>query len=152
MKKGRKMNILPLFFIGAICFIVIKSLSECFQGKVANHTHFPFAEKRFSLEIFYMLLLTYSIVIIGFGLIYFVLSFEGVILVEGDDARSVGIVGSFIHSIYFSGVTLLTIGYGDITPVGIGRFIALIEALIGYVLPTAFVLRLVHHSYDQSRD
>ena len=54
-----------------------------------------------------------------------------------------GKLGSLIHSFYFSGVTILTIGYGDIVPIGIGRLVALIQALIGYVLPTAFVLRLV---------
>src|SRR5699024_6766320 len=146
-KSGMDMSILPLFFIGIIFYIVIKSLSECIQGKEGHGDDFPVTEKRFSLEVFYMLLVTYSIVIVGFGLIYFILSFEGMILIEGD-----GIVDSFMHSFYFSGVTLLTIGYGDITPVGIGRWVAIFEALIGYVLPTAFVLRIVHHSYDQSRD
>src|SRR5699024_12142512 len=98
---------------------------------------------RFSVEIFYTLLITYSIVIIGFGLIYFILSFQGIILVEGDELRKVGKLGSLIHSFYFRGVTILTIGYGDIVPIGIGRLVALIQALIGYILPTAFVLRLV---------
>ncbi|GAB3042461.1 hypothetical protein GCM10027286_00800 [Virgibacillus ainsalahensis] len=60
-------------------------------------------------------------------------------------------MGTAIHSMYFSGVTLLTIGYGDITPIGIGRLIALIQALIGYILPTAFVLRLVQ-SQQRSRN
>src|SRR5699024_9591715 len=55
----------------------------------------------------------------------------------------VDVFGSIVHSIYFSGVTLLTIGYGDITRIGIGRFLAIVEALIGYILPTAFVLKLV---------
>ncbi len=146
------MSILPLFFIGIIFYIVIKSLSECIQGKEGHGDDFPVTEKRFSLEVFYMLLVTYSIVIVGFGLIYFILSFEGMILIEGDGIQPAGIVDSFMHSFYFSGVTLLTIGYGDITPVGIGRWVAIFEALIGYVLPTAFVLRIVHHSYDQSRD
>lgn len=100
-------------------------------------------ESRFSAELFYTLLVIYSIVIIGFGLIYFILSFQGMILVEHGELQQVSVVGSLIHSLYFSGVTLLTIGYGDIIPIGIGRGIALIEALLGYVLPTAFVLRLV---------
>src|SRR5699024_11270426 len=100
-------------------------------------------ESRFTIEIFYTLLIIYSIVIIGFGLIYFILSFQQIMLVEGGELRDVSVIGSLIHSFYFSGVTLLTIGYGDITPIGFGRFIALIQALIGYILPTAFVLRLV---------
>src|SRR5699024_8031539 len=122
------------------------------QGKGMHRDRFPVTEKRFSLEVFYMLLVTYSIVIVGFGLIYFILSFEWMILIDGEGIQPAGIVDSLMHSFYFSGVTLLTIGYGDITPVGIGRWVAIFEALIGYVLPTAFVLRIVHHSYDQSRD
>jgi potassium channel LctB len=53
--------------------------------------------------------------------------------------------GSFFErleaSMYFSATTVLTVGYGDITPVGIGKWIAMLEALIGYLLPAAFVVR-----------
>ena len=45
--------------------------------------------------------------------------------------------------LYFSAVTLLSVGYGDISPIGIGRWIAIAEALIGYTLPFAFVMRSV---------
>ncbi|ASK61045.1 hypothetical protein CFK37_01950 [Virgibacillus phasianinus] len=105
-------------------------------------------KRGFSIEIFYSLLVVYSIVIIGFALIYFILSFNRIVLVEGGELRQVSIVGSLIHSGYFSGVTMLTIGYGDITPIGYGRLIALIQALIGYILPTAFVLRIVQNKQD----
>jgi potassium channel LctB len=105
-------------------------------------------ESRFSTEIFYALLVIYSIVITGFALIYFILSFQGIILVEHGELRQVSVIGSLLHSFYFSGVTLLTIGYGDIIPIGIGRLIALIEALLGYILPTAFVFRLVRTRHD----
>ncbi|MEN1970184.1 ion channel [Lentibacillus sp. N15] len=129
--------------IGAslIGFIRDKTLRERMEMK----------DVRFSTEIFYTLLVIYAIVIIGFALIYFILSFEHIALAEDGELREVGVGGTIIHSIYFSGVTMLTIGYGDIIPVGIGRIIALIEALIGYVLPTAFVLKLVQHS-RHSRD
>ncbi len=46
-------------------------------------------------------------------------------------------------SLYFSAVTLLSVGYGDIVPIGIGRWIAMVEALLGYALPAAFVVRTV---------
>lgn len=105
----------------------------------------------FSLEFFYMLLLIYGIVIIGFGLIYFFLTMQDMALVENGELRQGGVLDTVGQAVYFSGVTMLTIGYGDITPVGMARFIALIQALIGYILPTAFVLRLVQH-HDQSRD
>lgn len=95
------------------------------------------------METFYTLIMIYIIVLIGFGSIYFILSFQGLILVENGKIDDVNIIGSLVHSFYFSGVTLLTIGYGDITPIGIGRLLAIIEALIGYILPAAFILRIV---------
>lgn len=139
------MTIFAWLMIGLICFIMIKSLIDYIQGG-KSHINMRLKESRFSSEIFYTLLIIYSIVIVGFGLIYFILSFQRILLVEFGDLRQVGVLGSLIHSMYFSGVTLLTIGYGDITPIGIGRLIALVEALIGYILPTAFVLRLVQTS------
>lgn len=139
------MTYISLLFIAIICFIMIKSLIDYVQGD-KSLINMRLKESRFSSEIFYTLLIIYSIVIIGFGLIYFILSFQQVNLVEGGELRKVSVIGSLIHSLYFSGVTLLTIGYGDITPIGIARFIALIQALIGYILPTAFVLRLVQTS------
>lgn len=136
------MTLFSWLIIGVICFILIKSLIEFIQGGKLR-VRMEMKESRFSIEIFYTLLIIYSIVIIGFGLIYFILSFQGVVLVEHGELRQVNVIGSIIHSFYFSGVTLLTIGYGDIVPIGVGRFIALVQALIGYILPTAFVLRLV---------
>ncbi len=133
-----------------ICFILLASLVDFIRGGKLR-VNMQMRESRFSAEIFYTLLIIYLIVIIGFGLIYFILSINNILLVENGELRKVSIIGSAIHSLYFSGVTLLTIGYGDITPIGIGRFIALIQALIGYILPTAFVLRLVQ-SNQENRD
>lgn len=125
-----------------ICFIILKSLVEFIQdGKVK--LAFMTRERRFSIEVFYTLLLIYTIVIIGFGLIYFILSFQGGVLIAPEDQIPTTVIGRLFEAIYFSGVTILTIGYGDLSPIGIGRLIALAEALIGYILPTAFVLRLV---------
>lgn len=130
------MNGLMWLVILLICFVMLKSLFSFIRGEKLK-------ESRFSSEIFYTLLIIYLIVMIGFALIYFLLSFQGVVLVEYGELHEVSILGELIHALYFSGVTLLTIGYGDIVPIGIGRLIALVEALIGYALPAAFVLRLV---------
>lgn len=136
------MNLFLWIIIFLICFMIMRSVFT-FIKESPRRKSFRLKESSFSLEIFYTLLIVYSIVITGFALIYFVLSFEGIVLVEYGELEDAGVIGSLIHSFYFSGVTLLTIGYGDIVPIGIGRLIALIEALIGYVLPTAFMLRLV---------
>lgn len=34
-----------------------------------------------------------------------------------------------------------SVGFGDVAPVGIGRLLAIIEALLGYTIPAAFVVR-----------
>lgn len=144
------MGIFSWIFICSICGIIVRSLVQFIRGG-KHRFNLQLRESRFSAEIFYTLLIVYFTVIIGFGLIYFILSTNQILLVENGELREVSIIASLIHSVYFSGVTLLTIGYGDITPIGIGRLIALIQALIGYVLPTAFVLRLVQ-SNREDRD
>lgn len=148
--KGIRMHIIPLLLLLGICLVIVISLYEFIRGRNFRPV-IKLKESRFSMELFYTLLIIYIIVILGFGMIYFILSFQDIILVEYGEMRQVDIIGSAVHSVYFSGVTLLTIGYGDITPLGIGRAIALIEALIGYVLPTAFVLKLVQ-SQQVSKD
>jgi hypothetical protein len=46
---------------------------------------------------------------------------------------------SFLTALYFSGVTLTTLGYGDISPVGFGRAVALFLAFTGVTVFTIFV-------------
>lgn len=149
--EGDRMNVFLWFMVCLICFIIIKSLIDFING---GNVYFrmKLKESRFSTEIFYALLVIYSIVITGFALIYFILSFQGIILVEYGELNQVNMIGSLVHSFYFSGVTLLTIGYGDVIPVGIGRLVAMIEALLGYILPTAFVLRLVQTRHRDKED
>ncbi|WP_270182614.1 ion channel [Alkalihalobacillus sp. CinArs1] len=52
--------------------------------------------------------------------------------------------------LYFSAVTLLSVGYGDITPIGVGRWIAILEALIGYLMPAAFFVTTIVHYKEGS--
>ncbi|GIO24886.1 potassium channel family protein [Oceanobacillus sp. J11TS1] len=139
---------IPWIVFIMIIFLIGKSIYDFIQYK-SFPSPIQMKEGHFSLEIFIALLIVYCITMVGYGLIYFVLSFQGIVLVEHGELREVTIWGSIVHSIYFSGVTLLTIGYGDLAPVGLGRVIAISEALIGYILPAAFVLKVVQIS---SRD
>lgn len=145
------MSILPWLLVIVVSFIIAKSIYGFVIGE-KEIMGFRMKERSFSIEMFTSLVITYTIVILGFGLIYFILSFEGIYLVEGGELRQVGPIGSLIHSMYFSGVTMLTIGYGDITPIGIGRLLAVIEALIGYILPTAFVIHFVNSNQERARE
>ncbi|WP_223806041.1 potassium channel family protein [Ornithinibacillus gellani] len=138
---------LPWCILIAAMLVLLLSLFSFIRIQV-NDMH----GRTFSQEVFIALLIIYSTIIIGFGMMYFILSFQGVLLVEDGKLDKVEWVGSLIHSLYFSGVTMLTIGYGDITPIGIGRLIAVVQALIGYVLPAAFVLQLVHQHVNNEED
>ena len=48
------------------------------------------------------------------------------------------------HSIYFSVVTLTTLGYGDITPaIPAARMLCSLEAVIGQLFVAVFIARMV---------
>ena len=100
--------------------------------------------KLVSIEDFIYLSFVYITILIGFGLIYILLETKGYeILIEQYPTSSEHFLERLGTYIYFSGITLFSVGYGDIAPVGIGRIIAIIEALIGYAIPTAFVAQAV---------
>ncbi|MEI3606423.1 potassium channel family protein [Pseudogracilibacillus sp. SE30717A] len=137
-----------MILIIVIFFVIARSIIQ-FITHGEKDTNIKTHKTSISLEVFYTLIMIYCIVIVGFGLIYFMLSFYELTLVENVENGDSSLISLFFRSFYFSGVTLLTIGYGDITPIGIGRFIAVIQALIGYLLPTAFVLKIVHINFQQ---
>jgi potassium channel LctB len=96
-----------------------------------------------SINNYILLFLIYGTVLIGFSAVYFILErgphpilIEHTIPIEGTNYHIMGLC------LYFSAITLLSVGYGDIVPVGIGRWVAMVEALIGYTMPAAFVLQV----------
>ncbi|MCA1032657.1 potassium channel family protein [Bacillus timonensis] len=97
-----------------------------------------------SFENIFLLCLVYLTVLVGFGLMYAIFEISGYpVLIEAGQFLP-GSFGDKIESaMYFSAITLLSVGYGDITPIGVGRWIAVVEALIGYTMPAAFVVRTV---------
>jgi potassium channel LctB len=83
----------------------------------------------------------YLTVIIGFGLIYLLFELKGMsLIVEINKEKEYNM---FETSFYFSAMTLFSVGNGDVIPQGIGRVLAVVEALIGYTLPAAFVARAI---------
>jgi potassium channel LctB len=100
--------------------------------------------KLVSFENFLYLTFVYITILIGFGLIYVLLETKGhQVLIEQYPIEADDFAERLGTYIYFSAVTLFSVGYGDIAPIGIGRLIAMIEALIGYTIPAAFVARAV---------
>lgn len=118
-----------------IAILLCGSLYAFIFGKAHERSYF-------SYEIFYTLLAVYFMVLTSFACLYFVLSFQGVLLLDDGKLKELPLFETLAHSFYFSGVTLMTVGYGDITPVGWGRLLALVESLIGYILPPAFFLKI----------
>jgi potassium channel LctB len=81
----------------------------------------------------------YLTVILGFGLIYLLFELKGIsLLVEVNEGNNYNL---FETSFYFSAMTLFSVGNGDVIPHGLGRMVAVVEALIGYTMPAAFVAR-----------
>lgn len=82
---------------------------------------------------------------LGFSVIFYALSLDDVVLrigtLDGKPADQ-----SFMNLLYFSGVTILSVGYGDLIPVGSLRFFALLEAAIGVLLPTAYFMKAMGSS------
>ncbi|PWW25411.1 potassium channel LctB [Cytobacillus oceanisediminis] len=104
-----------------------------------------------SMENFLYLISLYATIMIGFGLIYILLDLHGlVVLIDGTNYIEAGFLERLETGFYFSAVTLFSVGYGDISPIGIGRMIAVMEALIGYVIPAAFVARVVFDAEKQA--
>jgi hypothetical protein len=58
-----------------------------------------------------------------------------------------------IRLVYFSFVTLTTVGYGDITPVHpVARTLAMSEALVGQLFPAILIARLVSMEMASARE
>jgi potassium channel LctB len=103
-----------------------------------------FKGKQISFENFMYLAMLYATIMIGFGVIYFLLEMKGfLVIVESTQTINLDFFSRLITFIYFSGVTLFSVGYGDIAPIGFSRIVVVLEALIGYAIPAAFVARAV---------
>jgi potassium channel LctB len=93
---------------------------------------------------FLVLFLLYMNLIFSFGLIYCALEWLelGFILDHyASYAHQSQWHDRITRSFYFSAITLLSVGYGDLSPFGLARGVAMLEAMVGYVLPAALVIK-----------
>ncbi|WP_058305912.1 ion channel [Gracilibacillus massiliensis] len=128
-----------LVFI-AIIFIVA-NLIYFFRNKTYKKSYFSTA---LFMKLFFVLLG----VTFGFGILYYALSFQETVVVQSLSDNT-PIKHSFGNLLYFSGVTMLSVGYGDMLPINAARFFALIQAAIGILLPTAYFMKALDHSKDE---
>lgn len=84
------------------------------------------------------LLLCLGISIMFFAILYRVMSEYG----QGVVSTSSNQIVTLLDCLYFSVVTISSLGYGDFRPVGYGRLVAAIEVMLGLVLIALFVARI----------
>lgn len=103
-----------------------------------------FQKNFLSVDTIIMIMYLYISLLLGFGVIYLICIQSSIpVLQEAGNIQTGDYFDNLFTSLYFSAVTLFSLGYGDVVPVGIGRFLAVIESLIGYVLPAVFLARTV---------
>lgn len=61
----------------------------------------------------------------------------------GVDNESVVRNLTFSEAFYYSGITFTTVGYGDISPTGVARFVAITEGVVGILLSSAYLASLI---------
>ena len=85
------------------------------------------------------------LLIFGCALLFFATGVAEVGGVSGYDGQvgTADNLENFLNILYFSVVTFTTLGYGDISPVGIARLIAAIEAFLGTFVMALFVVVFV---------
>lgn len=127
------------FFLlmGAVIFCMVMSIRAIFMPvEVGKH--------KISINHFLWLACLYGTICIGFALLYLLFEIQDVSVMLDHGLR---VKGHFFMKLettfYFSAMTMFSVGYGELIPVGLGRIIATIQAFIGYTLPAAFVVRTV---------
>jgi hypothetical protein len=99
-----------------------------------------FASGRVISERLFGAVVLYLLLGLIWGVIYAVISAHSPEAFAGHPGATVGLA----DWMYFSFVTLTTVGYGDITPVTTGaRSLAMLEALTGQLYPAVIIARLV---------
>ncbi|MBI5347490.1 MAG: two pore domain potassium channel family protein [Candidatus Aenigmarchaeota archaeon] len=95
------------------------------------------------------LFLTFVTIIIFCGIAYNILSFfpgQGLITRGGGPFKPG--LNTLLESIYFSTVTASSLGYGDITPVGISMVLAMLEVLAGLMFIGGFASKIISVKTD----
>ncbi len=135
-----------LMLLLIICAIVLAFISVG-RSMVALMKRTRVPGSLLSVYKMFLLFLVYLTMIIAFGSMYLSLIILDIpVLQEGQmDLADMTLTPlTRVQSVlYFSAVTLLSVGYGDLTPIGVGRWIAIFEALIGYLMPAAFFVTTI---------
>src|SRR5690606_7736947 len=93
-------------------------------------------------SLFTKLFLIMTVVTFGFALIYFLLAFNmDVLRLNDESGRKVG--EDFWDYLYFSGVSMLSIGYWDMVPVGYARFFCRYPSCLGIIAAVGLLCKSI---------
>lgn len=125
-------------------YILIVSVGFCMTMSIRTLFLANSEQKRFSMENLLWLGNLYATILVGFALVYLLFELQNYSVILDRGNRLDGNFSDQLKtSFYFSAMTMFSVGYGDISPIGMGRMIATVQAFIGYTLPAAFVIRTV---------
>lgn len=121
--------------IGLTILFMAANLWFFFTGRKFHKSNFhpPLFQKLF-----------YSLIGItfGFAVLYYLLGMQSVVIRLSTPEGKAG-AHDFWDYLYFSGTTMMSVGYGDLVPVGSARFFSLVQAAIGLLLPTAYFAKIM---------
>jgi potassium channel LctB len=89
------------------------------------------------------LVLIWILIGLLFSILYYLLPGELISAKSGEK------ITNLLDSIYFSFITILTIGYGDIYPTGFIRILTIIEGIVGWMLFGIIVYKIVSVKEDK---
>jgi potassium channel LctB len=94
---------------------------------------------------FFHILILWCIILLGFGFIYYLFSGDHSFIRYSTTMRP---VTGLLDNIYFSFITATSTGYGDLTPVGFFKVLAIVEVIFGLVLMAVVTSKLVSIKQD----
>ncbi|WP_018924491.1 ion channel [Salsuginibacillus kocurii] len=129
---------IPAILVGITLLFIIANIIYFFTNK-------SYKESQFSFALFFKLFIIITMLTIAFTFLYYFISYyETVLRINdplGEEADE-----TFLNFLYFSGVTMLSIGYGDLVPVGSARFFSIIQSGLGLLLPVAYFMKAARSS------
>lgn len=139
-----------ILFIAIILFFLILLIMYKSLIVFINRKYDIKLKRRLSWYGLVSLALLYITIALGFSGIYLLLEILGVKVLYSYGALPLKSTFDYIlNVVYFSMTTLFSIGYGEWVPIGLGKLVAVIEGLIGYLLPPAFIISYISPFSDK---
>ncbi|MBN2142717.1 two pore domain potassium channel family protein [Candidatus Woesearchaeota archaeon] len=114
-------------------------MGERKRGDKGQYVILDFLDKISFTHIFlFWIILSFS-----FGILFFVLSLHPANALAYRDSFIEFNFQGFMNTLYYSFITVTTTGYGDITPHGISKFLAILEVICGVIIQGLVVSKLV---------